>query len=362
MHFSFAAGVVYNNKIIFSENYLNGLFEMEIETGRTRYITNFPDEDRTKKLMHKRAFIYKEKIVFAPNQGDHVHIYNIETGEILAVQVLKNNNSRYAFLDMALVDNILYIIPGTAEQPIITLDMDDHSVRVITHKLDVIIGEHIPYEIHFYGAIYHEDKIWITGNNTSMVYAIDIRSGEADVFNTPIENLAKIFRVDGSIFLTSLYGGIYSWNQMKNEYFEHKKEESSSYLSYCVLENDNGSMFFVPDTGGQLYLTNSFSEKTILDSEKIIDIKDDFNPRMLGYTRDVAYPYRDGIVIYPTFERDFVIVSEGKARIVRQELTEKSRFFEDNSSALYEILGNELHVEGTQIGLEDLCNLLSVER
>jgi len=79
---------VYADRYIYFSNWFyNGLFEVEIETGKTFFYGNFENEKFSEINVHKEIFIRDEKVYFCPWRGGHMHILKRADRTISSIEI-----------------------------------------------------------------------------------------------------------------------------------------------------------------------------------------------------------------------------------------------------------------------------------
>lgn len=81
----FNAGVEYQGKLYASAVGINGLFEVDLETGDARYVKSFVRE-KVCHPIHRCAFLYGKEAWFIPQNGRYLSVVNLETMEIEYVE------------------------------------------------------------------------------------------------------------------------------------------------------------------------------------------------------------------------------------------------------------------------------------
>ena len=71
----------------FSGRYYNGLYKVELETGKTAFLGYFEDEKLAQRNIHKEVFLRKNKIYMCPWKGRHVHIWNLSDQTLTSIEI-----------------------------------------------------------------------------------------------------------------------------------------------------------------------------------------------------------------------------------------------------------------------------------
>ena len=102
-----------NGKLWFSNNKFNGLFCMNLNNMEVRFVSYFPEEKHGRWAMHKKCLVYKDKLIFVPAFGNHIHVYNILNGEISAYQIDEDTSEQSVdrVSDAIISDGYVYLLP-----------------------------------------------------------------------------------------------------------------------------------------------------------------------------------------------------------------------------------------------------------
>lgn len=63
----------------------NGLFEIELESGKCKYIGLFPNEDLTREFIHLSAVYCRRKAFFFPQRGKYISVYDMDRRNIVQI-------------------------------------------------------------------------------------------------------------------------------------------------------------------------------------------------------------------------------------------------------------------------------------
>ena len=98
----------------------NGLFEVNIETGESRYICLFPNEKTTLAGLHCHGEWIGNKVYFIPAAGNYLSVYHTDTKEIESIELpdgSKTQNGSYRrnlkFAKALQYGGFLWLIPAT---------------------------------------------------------------------------------------------------------------------------------------------------------------------------------------------------------------------------------------------------------
>lgn len=124
--------IVYNDKIYFSCLNCNALYKCDLNGDNLRFISFFPNEKIDIRNLHGALAELNGKIFFAPLMGKCVAIYNIETNEMVSVDIsniVGDCSSKY--FDVCINRNKVYMIPARSEY---ILEIDSVTDKITFHN------------------------------------------------------------------------------------------------------------------------------------------------------------------------------------------------------------------------------------
>lgn len=74
----------------------NGLFEIELNTGRCKYIGLFPKEELSQEYIHLSAAYCRQKAFFFPQRGKYISVYDIARQNIIQIDIAKCEYPHYS--------------------------------------------------------------------------------------------------------------------------------------------------------------------------------------------------------------------------------------------------------------------------
>ena len=108
----------------FSNRFYNGLFMVEIATGKTTFLGDFQNERISKRNMHKEIFLKDRNIYFCPRRGRHIHIYNLEDRSIQAIEVRKEAEEPFIVEEVILGEKEIFFLPDQKNFSVRKLNME----------------------------------------------------------------------------------------------------------------------------------------------------------------------------------------------------------------------------------------------
>lgn len=203
----------------------NGLFEVNIETGESKYIGLFPGEESMTSSLHCYGEWIENKVYFIPAAGKNISIYHIDSKEIETIEIPKvskiqnaNYTPKLKFVKSLQYNGFLWLIPATYPG-ILKFDLS-------TNKMDTINNWISNNEYMFRRAV-------CTRTNT--IYAASGNNNNVLIFNMDSEN-GKIVKIgksnngimdmcesgDDLVMAPRKDGAVIRWNPTLNEVEEYK--------------------------------------------------------------------------------------------------------------------------------------------
>ena len=267
---SFCAMAKKDYNLYFSDSYTNSLFMLDMRNEKIKYISDFPDETKDE-LIHCRAFVIDTVIVFVPDQGNYIHIVDINSTNVFSVKLNKVKDSRYAINDCVLVDGVIWIFPGDGINEIISFDTKTMCLRRhgVVNKELCNKGE----SVYFYKLACKNRIVYMVEYGTSFIVAYDIDGKNSKIIDTGVNNLMTIDIVNNTIWITSSDGVVYRYDENKNNFMAYDIEDgesSGSWLVFSVLD----CIMLVSEQGGYVYKLDESFNKFVIMKELYIEPTD----------------------------------------------------------------------------------------
>ena len=124
----------------FSNWFYNGLFQVELKTGRTMFLGSFGNEARSIFNMHWELLYMKDMIYFFPRRGRHIHIYSLIDRTISAIE-FRRDYERFYRIGEVIVDGLNAVfLPMEKDAPIKQLDLSSKTVTEVANAQGVFNG------------------------------------------------------------------------------------------------------------------------------------------------------------------------------------------------------------------------------
>lgn len=122
------SGVIYNNKIWFSNIMANGLYAISMIDNNLEYIAKFETADLYAQYQHKKVIKYNDKLIFIPLFSDVINIYDLVNHTQTEI-IIKKNTSEETISDAIIVDDELVLFPLRIDDPLIKVNLLNNSVE-----------------------------------------------------------------------------------------------------------------------------------------------------------------------------------------------------------------------------------------
>lgn len=128
-HFVAVDGFAY-----FSNRSYNGLFQVELKTGKAMFLGAFEHERLDEFNIHWELLLRGNKIYFFPRRGRHVHIYSLEKRTITAIEIRKTFEPFFRIGEVVINKSLATFLPIEKGAPVRSLDLDTFLVSETTKQ------------------------------------------------------------------------------------------------------------------------------------------------------------------------------------------------------------------------------------
>lgn len=349
---SFKAGVIYDKKCFFSDNYVNALMIADLGSGNCKYICEFPDEELGIHLLHEGAVKYKDKIVFTPGQGEHIHIYDMNNMDIYSVKIQKNSKSRYAFSGCIMVDQSVWILPGNTKQNIIIYNIEKKICTKVDSISAILKDCYSNEKDAFWKWSLIGENIYSALQGSNKVIVVNTKSGKANVIETEVGQL-DYFYVTGEKKWLCSRNKIYGWDEKNNKCINYPIDNYySCNETIRVCGNENVGIFLLPSCGGVIseLNNNQFTKNIYMKIKRTPN-----DAKGYGYTESGLYD--DEILMYPPYGKECIIIGPGRTRIVELNVVNQEDVFHKYEKCFKNLRGGILH-EGGVLNLNDYVAII----
>ena len=316
----FEACVVDGEWLWISASNHNGLYKMNIGTGRITYCGTFPHEDILKERLHYgNAIIISNKIYFIPLESSYMHIYDTEKNRFECYQI---SNRAAGFCMGAEYNGKIYMI-STRNMDISVYDILTNTiVKVYSETRDEWLG-------CAHGGCIYKDSFFSIARESNILRQYNMNTNnmkEWKLSNTK-DNFEIIGIYDGKILLTNMNNKmVYSWDIKKKQimYNEIKFEKKLNCWQ-------NGERIITNNLNDKkIYMLNVLTKRVsiIYVENKAINFDPFIISTAFNYGKDIffvnkqdncVYSSISGKVIYPLFI-DEKNISKRNAMIINDKI------------------------------------------
>lgn len=132
--------VVDNGYAYFSNWSYNGLFRVELKTGKALFLGSFKNEKQNEFNIHLEILQQNEKIYFFPYRGRHVHVYSLTDQSISAIEIKKVSEGFFRIGEVIINKEVITFLPKEKTAPIKSLDLNTQIVTKIKNTKKTFKG------------------------------------------------------------------------------------------------------------------------------------------------------------------------------------------------------------------------------
>lgn len=245
----FSCGAKYGDVIYASARKFNGLVKVQINNGKTEYVSKFPSEEEIIENQHSRAYAYRNEIFFFPAFGKYIHIYNLDTGNmtkyVLDRQLYKGE---YCAL---LSDEIVVMVPKKTGGNILKFDLNKKETSVLLAW--EILGNYFPQTAIYTSLrmVILDNKVYLPIYDSSSIICLDLNSLDIKVKKVNVDRLLGAFGGTEDVFLlTNDSSAVYKWNP---------KDNSVVQYNVAAAFGQNNCFTFGVQVNSKIFLFPSYS-------------------------------------------------------------------------------------------------------
>ncbi len=253
---SFNAGVLIENDVFFSDTTINALMKLNIENGECKFLDCFPEEGLDTKLLHRDCFRFEDELVFCPDQGNHIHVFNLKDNSLSCYPIFKSKQSRYNFSRSLKDGDYLWIFPGNLVQPIILFDVKRKEYSSFD-SIESIVGEDMIFSMSRTGAAVEniakrENNVYIALKGTNQIIRFELETRKMDMIESRVSHIYSLYSDRDE-----LWGGadneLIKFNDFKKK--ETRIRIEGTIASDCpfVMFSDEKDSFMVSAYGGYIH-------------------------------------------------------------------------------------------------------------
>lgn len=124
-------GVTVDGSFWFSSHKFNGLFKLDLNSGKIEFVAFFPEEKISSESLHKKCFAYEQYLIFLPMLGDHIHIFDRVSHSFISpsYEVKVADKSFHRIADAVKIKNTIYVLPFNKNDDMLYIELDDFHVH-----------------------------------------------------------------------------------------------------------------------------------------------------------------------------------------------------------------------------------------
>lgn len=142
-------GCVVNDNIWYTNALLNGLFKVDLLTGKVSYMGTVEKKERYLKRAYSEILHYKGSLYMIPYNAAAIGIYNISTSQFDTISIPEKMNEK--FYEAVLIKDKIYLLPHKAKK--------FYCLETYTKKLS-IIDEAQNGGVSVFSAVEKDGEIW----------------------------------------------------------------------------------------------------------------------------------------------------------------------------------------------------------
>lgn len=266
--------VIRDGFLYFSENNFNGLFCIELDTGKVTFLGRFPDEDENTEELYKGMVEKDGKIFFAPSLAREIAVYEIEKRKFSKIPLqFANTLLEDAAKFFACVSYKDYVfIVGCAAPEIVRIDTRTLETTQYTdwYTKNQDIFRDTPDDVLFkHGAVVVGNCLYIASCRCNVVLEFNIDTGKGRFLTVGCkEKRYGSICYDGENFwLSPRYSGaLVCWNREKNTTLDYDNITSNGNTDFITVSSfvaDGKLSLYTYASPGRITLDLKTKESTV---------------------------------------------------------------------------------------------------
>ena len=303
MKIAFTAGKVIGDSLFYSDNNCNALMKYDLYSDTVVFLRCFPNDNNVS-FLHKECLQYNGKLIFTPNMSECISIYNPDNNDIECIHLRRYNDSRFCFSGGFIKGRLLYIIPGNMSQSLIRCDVETFETEEL-FSFGKKLNLDQTNEETFWKTCLYKNLIVFPKLGTNSIYTYDISTGEVRVINSKIEKLDSAYCYDGTVWISTSDGRLYTWNP--DDDCVEEKQINSNNKSCAYIVSWNGRPYLIPNYGKEIliYDNNQFhNDRELVINNCELDVR--------GIHFESFDIWRNNIILYPRNGGNIVVIDMKK--------------------------------------------------
>lgn len=239
----FSAGQLIGNHIICSSADVNGIFDVNIESGDVTVLGFFEGVDESQEIIHRDSCVLDDgNIAFFPENEKCISLYNVESGVSHTIDIGLEENAGY---NAYKVDEEIILIPLSAANPIIhwnykngdcVMSVNPNSVSELKDK-------------RLLRGTKYQNKILSVVYDTDIICCYDYEKSTIELINTGIGKLYNIFTNGDKIWIMPIEEHVfYLYNLEDRTYHDFRYDEVT------ILDSDSKKFNSIIEADNKIYL------------------------------------------------------------------------------------------------------------
>lgn len=338
----------------FSNLFYNGLFKYNLESEELCYVTAFPMERVGQFLIHRSVICYDSKLFFFPEQGNNIHVFNLNSYEIEVIPINKfYGESLHKTCRTIVIGDQALLWPGEYGLPLVYFSLKDYTISMFPLETSAVAHFELHHDTLYFSCVrQNENNIYAVIYNTSYVLKYDLHKGTILCIDTKISNLFRVFFIEDKIWVLREKGNkVLVLNQDWSQYcvYQIKGETQSNVRLFNQIQEYKEGVLLLPALGDYIYFIRN-KEVTKVESSSF----DSMEPNDVMQEKFFqCIEYNQSLFLLPRHYEQVVKISNGRieniGRILR--LTNLER-----ASRSVKILNEALDI-GVTIGEERFYTL-----
>lgn len=244
---------IYDNKIWMFDRWINALFSMDIETGKTEYVLSIENEPKYQEALVSHIVGYKNKLFLNPLSAQSAVLIDLETMKQTKIYLERKENI-WGVKNSNVIqkDSLIYMFPITWGDALLIYDFDKCVVHKVPIDYSFIVENNISMEGFRWGSgCKVKDGYCLSILNTPGIFYLR-HSGEWKFYRADTKNAGFLSCVlcDDDLYLLPYQGTdimIFHLNSRKYDKLALEKELIHKYdIPYSTIEKRGNKIYLFP--------------------------------------------------------------------------------------------------------------------
>ncbi len=121
----------------FSSWFYNGLYKVEIETGKTVFLGYFEEEKISQRNIHKEIFLKNDKIFLCPWKGRYLHILSLSDQSLCSIEIREKDEKIFSIDEIIFGERSVFFLSDNKDGLIKKMDFQSLKVTKINEKIEM---------------------------------------------------------------------------------------------------------------------------------------------------------------------------------------------------------------------------------